>query len=1631
MRNSARPCTVSGMAPDGWSANGGHEYSTDSAVPGIFATGIRGRYRLVRLIRRSESVETALAVDVPTGVDVVIKTAPAALVPPESSLRLEQMLREHDNQPSPPLLDVGYAEDRLYVVMSFVPGITLEQRLLEGPLPVPQSLSVAGCLLGALREVHARGILHTNVKPSNIVLSTTDRGHATLIDFGNLRGTTVATSLPHQPTIAAYMAPELAGALNHEVDERVDLYSVGAVLFECLVGSSPFASGSMRDLLRKQLSTPPPSVRSFGVAVPGALDQIVQRLLHPDPRQRYRSAVACLTDLDAVVHGLRQGVRDPSVVVGAADRRATVTRSALIGREKELALLDEHLQQTVAGKGGLVVLEAPSGGGKSRLLDEFCQRATAAGAAVFLGNGVQRVASRPLQILSGMIADVLATARNNPAMAERLTRSVGDGLGALCEVVPELQEILAAPQGSGVAGPESFGQARSVMALVSLLDALGTEQKPAVVLLDDAQWVDELMARVLREWAGPRPGQVQTRRHVMIVAAVRAEGSLDRRPQWVLRDAVRIALQPLGPAETAKMVESMAGMVPAEAVDTVVKLSDGNPFMASAVLLGLIEAGALRSDGHRWLLESEPMAWRASREAAAVLAGRISLLAPPTRRLLDAAAVLGREFDVDLARCLAGLNDVETDEAMNQASSRHIVWSAPSGRYMFVHDRLREVLLSSLDPADLTALHLRAATEIERADPTQALDLAYHFDAAGESERAVEYALAAGRLARSRHGLEVAEVQYRIAERGTQRADPTTRQEIAEALGQILMLRGRYAEAEERLRFARSLATDKFTAARLEGQLGELAFKCDDIDAAADRIEAALRLLGERVPVGTLALTGCLAQELALRVVNASGLQRPSGGSDEEHQLAARLLARLQYAWSFKQRRSAAIWVMLRHLNVAERGSAASRELAHSYAIHGAGVALTFPFLWRYGLSYADRGRALHHELGNLWGEAQALSMRGCVLYAARRYAEAEEHFGRAARLLEQAGDPWELNFAAWNRALCLCRLGRLSEAAEVASATYRAAADVGDLLAQAASLLVQAQATGGQVPSELVEAALREAGADLHTRTAALQARSLTLRAAGRTDEALAPLREAVGMVERSGARIVYFVGVFPWLATLSREAAEHRVATPATAGGKQERVRAFRQARRAAHRSLRYAIFYPNDLPHSLREVAAVAVQSGRYRRAQLLLDWSDRVASRHQASEELTENSRQRSVMSSRRQGRHDEHLGGSARSNLVQPPARPTSVALADRFATLLDAGERLISASSAEEIASAVHDTALMLLRAEKCEVARTDGSPAVESGPGFAVRQPWRRLLVQRAIETQRPVALSGLVAEDPDIVDSFVLAGVKSALCAPILGRGEVVGYFLAYHFGLSDLFGEDEERLAEFIAHLAGAAFERELIRQEGRVAVVTAQEAERARVARDLHDEVGQALTSVLLDVRSLEGAVRAQPFDADHLLNRMGQLRQVADDALSDVQRLAFELRPTVLDDLGLVDALQRLAREVTAHNQVTVHLDTGQLGRGCRLHPDVETTAYRVVQEALTNAVRHSGATTCSVVATRSEERMRIVVEDEGVGFDPLATGTGHLGLRGMAERAQLVGGTLMVVSAPGDGATIVLEVPIV
>jgi PAS domain S-box-containing protein len=208
-----------------------------------------------------------------------------------------------------------------------------------------------------------------------------------------------------------------------------------------------------------------------------------------------------------------------------------------------------------------------------------------------------------------------------------------------------------------------------------------------------------------------------------------------------------------------------------------------------------------------------------------------------------------------------------------------------------------------------------------------------------------------------------------------------------------------------------------------------------------------------------------------------------------------------------------------------------------------------------------------------------------------------------------------------------------------------------------------------------------------------------------------------------------------------------------------------------------------------------------------------------------------------------------------------------------------------------------------------------------------------------------------------------------------------------------------------------------------------VITVQEEERGRIARELHDETAQSLASLLMGLGALQEArtvkaARAQARD----------LQQVATHALAEVRRLAWGLRPSVLDDLGLATALARYAADFGRTRGITVRVETSGLDDG-RLAPAVETALYRIMQEALSNVARHAAATTVSVWLRRRQDAVVLIVDDDGCGFDSEqppgpATAARGLGIHTMRERAAVLKGTFTIDSAPGRGTRLEVEIPL-
>ncbi len=866
------------------------------------------RFELGSLLKRGSGVETYAGVDRESGAPVIVKLIDIRHVAPAVRIRLEHEARVLERLGTAQFRRVvssGRQGDRLYLVQPHLTGETLASRLTRGTLSVDDTLRVASEVLKNLCLVHHEGVLHRDIKPTNIMVrGDKEIEGADLIDFGLARSNELEASLRNESVgTALYLAPEAAGLIKVEIDQRADLYSLGVVLFECLAGHPPYRAETVGEVLRLHLNAAVPKLRADGVSVPGAVDGLIQRLLAKDPQTRYQTAASLSADISNIQSQLFRGIAEPVVTLGLDDCLQVLTEPTFVGRAEELAHLADALQEGQSGSGGLVLVEAESGTGKTRLLDELALLAFQAGFWVLRGQGVDQAALRPFQIFDGLVSDIVGT-ESQQGQANGLRERIGDWAPAAVAALPALGEMFGQIDHADL-GPEAFGETRNIDALSALLDALGRDDRPALVLLDDCQWVDDMTIELLGRWQADSGNS----RHVVVVVAFRSEEVSTDNALRNLKPLSTLALQPFGVSDIESLCASMAGALPSSALATITRLADGSPFMASAILRGMVESGALRETDEGWIVEDGPMQHvQTSRRAAAFLSQRFDLLGERALKLLSVGAILGKEFDLGLAAVLTDAPISDAAETLEEPRRRSILWiDEKVGMCSFAHDKLREALLDRLGPEQRRELHVRAAEQIELIDPDRVFEIAFHFDAAGDPVRALPYALIAAEQARQQHALEASVRHYRIAERAISesRVDAGDDQlaTIAEGLGDVLTLQGDYTEAIEQLERAHSLTADAIDRAAIEAKLGNIAFKQGDQARASKYLEGALRDLGRWVPrhgasVILATLGEIFVQFLHTMLPRVFVGRRTTVGAEREF-AAIRMYSRLTYVYWF------------------------------------------------------------------------------------------------------------------------------------------------------------------------------------------------------------------------------------------------------------------------------------------------------------------------------------------------------------------------------------------------------------------------------------------------------------------------------------------------------------------------------------------------------------------------------------------------------------------------------------------------------------------------------------------------------------------------------------------------------------
>jgi signal transduction histidine kinase len=303
---------------------------------------------------------------------------------------------------------------------------------------------------------------------------------------------------------------------------------------------------------------------------------------------------------------------------------------------------------------------------------------------------------------------------------------------------------------------------------------------------------------------------------------------------------------------------------------------------------------------------------------------------------------------------------------------------------------------------------------------------------------------------------------------------------------------------------------------------------------------------------------------------------------------------------------------------------------------------------------------------------------------------------------------------------------------------------------------------------------------------------------------------------------------------------------------------------------------------------------------------------------------------------------------------------------------------------------------------------------------------------VQAACRERQPLLIQDATRDVQACLFSD-LEWLRSLALLPMIQGNSVVGFIAL----LSDRAGfftrESTLPLRSFASH-AALTIENSRLYQEMKDSreqlqslsrrLVEVQENERRTVARELHDEAGQALTSLMIQLKLLQ----RRAADPARVRAGLDELIREVETVMGNLHRLAMELRPASLDHLGLVAALDQYCHTLAGQHGIQVAF--GTVGVEGRVALDLETALYRIVQEALTNVVRHAQATRVDVLLERRDGRIVVIIEDDGQGFDPeTAAGPDHLGLVGIQERAMALGGSLTIESTPQGGTALFVEVP--
>lgn len=1571
------------------------------------------------------------------------------------------------------------AEDSLWIVTRPPDGISLGQFLEKHQFTLEETLELFQSLLEAVGDLHQGHVLHHALSPANLfVPADRDLRNCQVLWIGNTDKVVDLNAASLKQIEQLYFSsPEQTGIVCESCSPATDIYSIASLIYRTISGGPPFVAESLNEFLFKQSTQAVQPLRRLKFAIPRFLDEILQKCLQRRPRNRYQTIRAVLFDVRQLIDSMRNGLGEPKTPIGIKDVRPTLSLPSFFARQKELEKLETTMSHAFCGKARDIILEGVSGLGKSKLLSEFTEQAEFRGVAVYQGTATAEVGA-PFQILDHLTLQILRAAENDPQLKARIQTECANFLSPLINALPALEQLFDHfPQRDS---STAVGDTSTLTALCLLFNSLGSPNAPALIVFDDCQWELEFVTRLLKIWKMNHSRDDDSRRFTSILIAFRSEEVPEFHPLRSALQTQHLCLNPISDDDLCLIVQSMSGPLPQPALDVIRELAAGSPFMAAAILHGLVESAGLEFHSDGWHINTERFdQLRSSAQMGEILAQRLDLLETETREFLEIGAILGTEFDVQIASLVANHSLESVQNSIQDAKDRQLLWTRlEMGTCHFLHDKIREALLSRMSLSLKRQAHYRVAQHLEMSAPDRIAELAYHYEAAENYEQAYAYACIAAQQALHKHALQLAAEQFKIAQRAACEFPATNLFSVFEGHGEVLMLQGKYGEAELLFAEAEKHVRTALENAEIRGRQGELSIKRGDMNSAILHIEKALALSQQPIPQSTIQLALKLARESLIQIAHCLFpmflLERLQCEPSHSERVRLKLLSSFSHASWYCRSKSLTLWAHLRGMN---RGEAyfPTIELAQAYSDHAPAMIL-IPWYGR-AYQYVTRSYEIRKKLNHLWGQGQSLHFHGIVHYANCDYHSCIDYCRRSIQILERTGDYWQVHIARYQIAAALFRLGRLSEAVTECRCNYESGMTLGDEQASGIILDIWVRAAQGHLPKEFLLSELARPREDVQGAAQVMLANAIMHIQNKEVNQALALLIEAKNRVSQAGVCNPYTTPIAIWIVVAWRVKAQQ----DRTFVGR-ERKLAIRNAKQAGRKAIFSALRFPNELPTLYRELAMVAAMEGRELRTLRCLRKSLHYARKHQAQYEEAQTRLLQQQLAeefnwtiSEKFAEECERAEGliSTKQRSVLPEQNRDSISLADRLDTLMKTGRDIMSSREIEEITQRGLDAARRLLRATRAtliweestnlevEAVITHRESSEHTLPPLSTGQELTVKITVRNESVARMTLVKEFESSEFDESDRQV-AEFISSLIGAALENAEGFAELQKLNLNLESRVAERTEELRDRADQLARSNREFETVANALRR--TQSRLVDSVRGARQASEAKGRFLAMMSHEIRTpMNGIIGmsqlalstcVEPRSKGYLktvCQSSKMLLTILNDVLDfskieagklDIENIAFDLHECIVDACRLMTAK---AQEKSLKFRCLISNDVPQ-----RVSGD-PNRIRQVLLNLLGNSIKFTESGSVKLIVSQSDSKPEIQfsVQDTGIGIAPEALehvfeafdqgdssvtrrfgGTG-LGLAISRQLVSLMGGTMSIESKLDRGSTFSFGLPLI